>query len=251
MRILFLALLSVLTTALPVQSTQAELDAQLVHKPFFLRGLWKDDKLQFDNAGQIIKRSTITSPMLSVVDIGHVELSSQSLVLTGRRIAVVYADRQPTQRDLKEKISIEIAAPSSGDYTAALAAVFSPGLGGLAPAAPDFWQNFLLQAPDAAAGSAPRKGEGTPSAGPVRRVGGGVTPPRVVYAREPEYTEQARALKVNGNSLIALNVSPEGKPVNLRIVRPLGCGLDEQAIKAVLAYRFKPATENGSPITVR
>jgi TonB family protein len=82
------------------------------------------------------------------------------------------------------------------------------------------------------------------------RVGGGVTSPIVLSKKDPEYTEVARAAKYQGTAVLAIEVGPDGKAYNIRIVRSLGLGLDEKAIEAVKQWRFKPGTKDGQPVTV-
>jgi TonB family protein len=82
------------------------------------------------------------------------------------------------------------------------------------------------------------------------RVGGGVTAPIVLSKKDPEYTEVARAAKYQGTALLAVEVGPDGKAYNIRIIRSLGLGLDEKAIEAVKQWRFKPGTKDGQPVTV-
>jgi TonB family protein len=45
-------------------------------------------------------------------------------------------------------------------------------------------------------------------------------------------------------------VDTQGRPQNLRVGRALGHGLDEQALKAVRKYHFKPAMKAGGPVPV-
>jgi protein TonB len=77
-----------------------------------------------------------------------------------------------------------------------------------------------------------------------------VTAPSVLFAPEPVYNPYARAARLSGNSLIYLQIDRDGQPINVRILRPLGLGLDESAVTAVRSYRFKPAMENGGPVVV-
>jgi TonB family protein len=49
---------------------------------------------------------------------------------------------------------------------------------------------------------------------------------------------------------VALTVDTNGSPQNVRILRGLGHGLDEMAVKAVSQYRFQPAEFEGSPVPV-
>jgi protein TonB len=93
-------------------------------------------------------------------------------------------------------------------------------------------------------------GSGGNMGGGVRRVGGGVSDPVVLYNPEPEFSEEARKAKVAGNVLVYLQVDQTGHPTHVHVIRPLGMGLDEKAVEAVRQWRFKPAMENGHPVTV-
>jgi TonB family protein len=83
------------------------------------------------------------------------------------------------------------------------------------------------------------------------RVGGGVTPPGLLYKVEPEYTQEARAAKLQGTVLLYVEISPEGKAENISVRRSLGLGLDEKAIEAVRRWKFKPGTKDSEPVTVQ
>jgi TonB family protein len=89
-----------------------------------------------------------------------------------------------------------------------------------------------------------------PPAG-VYKPGGNVANPILKYAVDPHYSEQARRAKYQGVCVIALIVDAQGNPQNARVVRPLGMGLDEEALKAVRKYKFKPALMDGkTPVPV-
>ncbi len=93
-------------------------------------------------------------------------------------------------------------------------------------------------------------GEGGGYGGGVYHVGGGVTPPVAIYAPEPEFSDQARMAKYQGQSVVEVIVDAKGMPQDARVVRPLGMGLDEKALEAVKQYRFKPAMLRGRPVPV-
>jgi periplasmic protein TonB len=93
-------------------------------------------------------------------------------------------------------------------------------------------------------------GEGGGVGGGVFRVGGGVSPPTLLYKVEPEYSEEARRAKYQGTVVLYVEVSPDGKAHNLRVVRSLGLGLDEKAMEAVNKWKFKPGLKDGKPVTV-
>lgn len=93
-------------------------------------------------------------------------------------------------------------------------------------------------------------GEGGGVGGGVFRVGGGVTAPVLLFKKEPEYSEEARKAKYQGTVVLYIEVDPNGKAVNPRVVRSLGLGLDEKAIDAVKQWKFKPGYKDGKPVTV-
>jgi TonB family protein len=78
----------------------------------------------------------------------------------------------------------------------------------------------------------------------------GTTPPVLIFRREAEYSEEARKAKFQGSVLLSVVVTDEGKVSAVRVVRSLGLGLDEKAIEAVQQWKFKPATTNGTPVTM-
>lgn len=91
---------------------------------------------------------------------------------------------------------------------------------------------------------------GAAASPPPFRVGGGVSPPRIMYKVEPEYSEEARKAKYQGTVLLYLEVDPYGNPRNLRTLRMLGLGLDKKALEAVRRWRFTPGMKDGRPVTV-
>ena len=58
--------------------------------------------------------------------------------------------------------------------------------------------------------------------------------------------EEARKARWQGEVLLELVVDETGKPRDIRVVKSLGLGLDEEAIKAVSSWRFKPGTKDGN-----
>jgi protein TonB len=93
-------------------------------------------------------------------------------------------------------------------------------------------------------------GSGGNMGGGLRRIGGGVSAPVVLFAPEPEFSEEARKAKVAGNVLVYLQVDASGHPTHVHVLRGIGLGLDEKAVEAVRQYKFKPAMENGHPVPV-
>ena len=83
------------------------------------------------------------------------------------------------------------------------------------------------------------------------RIGNGISAPIVLLKTEPQYSEAARAAKLQGNVMISLLVDERGNPRDMKVIRPLGMGLDENAIKAIRQWKFRPGMKDGHPVAVR
>jgi len=79
---------------------------------------------------------------------------------------------------------------------------------------------------------------------------GVVVPPAILFKVEPAYTEEARKAKLQGDIGLSLVVEPDGKVSAVQVLRSLGMGLGEQAIGAVMQWRFKAGTKDGKAVRV-
>jgi len=89
------------------------------------------------------------------------------------------------------------------------------------------------------------------TAEPAVRIGGGVTPPRLLSKVEPAYSEEARLAKYQGTVVVAVDIGTDGLAQNMRMIRGLGLGLDEQALKAIAQWKFQPGAKYGEPVPVQ
>lgn len=71
---------------------------------------------------------------------------------------------------------------------------------------------------------------------------------QVTFKPNPEYTPEARQLRLEGEVLLEVMFGADGQLRVNRVVRGLGHGLDEAAVTAANQMRFKPALRNGSPV---
>ena len=94
-------------------------------------------------------------------------------------------------------------------------------------------------------------GSGGNIGGGAYKIGGGVSAPSVIYKVEPEYSEEARKAKFQGTVVLFIVVDEHGNPRDLRVLRPLGLGLDQKAIEAVQKWKFKPGMKDGHAVPVQ
>jgi TonB family protein len=74
-----------------------------------------------------------------------------------------------------------------------------------------------------------------------------VVPAEILSKPTPIYTEDARAKRIEGEVLLEVIFEASGKLRVLKIVRGLGYGLDDSAVRAAEQIRFKPALRDGQP----
>ncbi len=79
---------------------------------------------------------------------------------------------------------------------------------------------------------------------------GNETTVEVISHPRPEYTPEAKQLKIQGDVVLEVRFSADGRCHVIRVVRGLGHGLDEQAIRVAEETHFKPATRDGQPVDI-
>jgi protein TonB len=81
-------------------------------------------------------------------------------------------------------------------------------------------------------------------------VGNGVMPPKVKSRVQPEYNSIARSAGISGTVLLEAIVRKTGQIEIVRVIRPLGYGLEENAADALSQWVFEPGSRNGQPVDV-
>jgi TonB family protein len=100
-----------------------------------------------------------------------------------------------------------------------------------------------------------------PDASGKYHLGDGVSAPKLLFAPDPEFTDQARRKRLGGTVVITLKVDAAGNSRDVRVARSLSqdvskkykqiaLGLDDNAVAAVKQYRFQPAQFQGKPVPV-
>jgi len=73
-------------------------------------------------------------------------------------------------------------------------------------------------------------------------------PVEVTFKPKPKYTDEGRKQNISGEVCLEVRFKSDGRIDVLRVVRGLGYGLDEQAVKAAEQIKFKPALQEGQPV---
>ena len=80
---------------------------------------------------------------------------------------------------------------------------------------------------------------------PVHDAAPSVVPAQIISKPTPQYTAEARTLKLEGAVILEVVFEASGHIRVVRVLQGLGHGLDESAIAAASQIRFKPAKKDG------
>jgi TonB family protein len=93
-----------------------------------------------------------------------------------------------------------------------------------------------------ATAAAPAPAVKKPETGPPQ------TQVEILSKPRPEYTTEARSKKIEGEVLVGVLFTASGEARVLNVIRGLGSGLDENAVRAAQQIKFKPAQRDGQPV---
>lgn len=279
----------------PAQAIKEDdLKPQLVGKTLYLRGAYLDDRLHFNERGQLIGNSPKASYTLAIVRIDKINLSKHKLELQGIRYGLHFIGAEPTEDPLRPsemvritpkkkvlKITIDRALvvkakkKSKSDRTAAvnppppgspsaavppppgpmdqahantlikqaIDSVFSPGMDQrMIASLPDFWQLYF--------NAAAAKSAFLPSDHSVLAQNAVDQKAHLITAFTPPSNDFAQDAGVAGVAIYHVVVAPDGKPAEIAVGRPIGFGLDENAVAAIRKASFQPAVKDGKPVPV-
>ena len=74
--------------------------------------------------------------------------------------------------------------------------------------------------------------------------------PKLIKQVDPRFTDAARTVQYKGETSLSVLVGAGGLPVEVHIDHPIGLGLDDAAVTAVMGYRFRPAERDGVAVPV-
>jgi TonB family protein len=78
-----------------------------------------------------------------------------------------------------------------------------------------------------------------------------VVQPIVISQPEPEYSDEGREKKVEGEVYLDFVGGVDGRTQDVHVAKSLGSGLDEKSIEAVKRWTFKLGTLDGNPVAVK
>lgn len=230
---------------------QKQLELELKNKPLIIRNFYAGNTLKFSSDGNLISGG---NPGIWTIN-GYfqpskIKLLEKDLVISGRRLCWVYDYNKKGERFFRgTNTTIRIAHSPERNTLAGimelLSKVFFTSDESLEDSVPSYWKE-LVQKKFILKDSA---NYGVFEIMNVNAsVQGKLVSPRILHRVNPRYTEEARNLRLSGSMAVKVLITEEGKAVVQEILRPLGAGLDEIAIKTCETWKFSPALLNGSPV---
>jgi len=125
----------------------------------------------------------------------------------------------------------------------AIDTIFAQGLDErMIAAMPDFWRLYYQAVAD--------KADYRPKDAAILRQSGVDQKAALLTKFEPESNEFAQTKSVAGMALYHTVVGADGKAGEIAVGRPIGFGLDENAVAAIRKASFQPAVKDGKPVPV-
>lgn len=253
-----------------IHELEKQLTSEYEGKTLVLRHFYHGDRLRFHSDGSLIGDAKIgpwtVDGQLSVQE---VSIRGDRLQINGRRIYVIFNSQgkpvdyrttlhpgthDKSVKDIAEMLAgfscqIDIELPSGSinqqDVDAAMHSVFLLAGESTADMMPIYWKSYVAKLEN-------RPVQMPSSEVPVYYVkpGSGISPPRAKYSPDPDYSEAARKAKYQGIVVLYLIADQTGGVRDLQVVKPLGVGLDEEAVESVSKWKFEPAKKDGQPVAV-
>lgn len=223
-----------------------------IGRALFLRCLCKGENLTFEATGHLEGKSQPVDWTLAGVDIAKVKRTGpERIELDGVRAALRWNnynenfDRKPLKL---EPVHITLdGAADPASVRRAVAAVFSLGIDrALQLATPPYWQHYF----DPGKPWPEDPVEGTILKAGDKVSGAEVPTPAVLKKAVADYPEESAHDRVEGAVVLQVIVDATGAKHHIRVVGPLGYGLDAAAVVAIEKTQFAPAVVDGKPATV-
>ncbi len=178
---------------------------------------------------------------------GHLAEASEAQQATDPAAAAARAEspaeKEEGPADEKSVTSTTSPAHAAALLRDALDQVFAQGLDERMMAAmPGFWKLYYQAAAE--------KTDFRPKDPAVLRQNIVDRKARLFSTFEPPSNEYAQSGGVAGMALYHVVVGADGQPREVAVGRPIGFGLDENAVEAIQKARFEPAMKNGKPVPV-
>ena len=222
-------------------------------KTLTLRNFYSGSTLEFDSHGAALRDPKVGPWTLwSRILVDDVKLSHKTLEIDAHRLFLRYLSQDKSFQALRAgrvRLRIDLDGEPSGirDLDPILTQLFLKAGEDFSRLVPPYWTKFCSHVSDPDWSQQ----ESSRITHDPKTAANGWTPPFPVYKPEPGYSHEAREAKITGALQLLAVIDQAGHVADVMIVRPIGMGLDENAVETVRTWRFKPAQHDGASAPVK
>lgn len=216
------------------------------------RHFYSGTHLVYDLNGNLFNRGTVGNWTLdAMVAVESLSEGHGRFILNGRRMYVAFVDK-------KERFywagPVEIDMVSQGQpltfssLKQAFSRIFLGRNEHLSQFAPSYWSRFLSSREHFGYTNFRKLLPFPNIPGPTIPYEKIVMPPKPVSKPAANYDTVSLQLHFEGTDVFRITIDRNGRVSRVMIVKPVGLGLDDQAVKTLRKWRFHPATVAGKPV---
>ena len=212
----------------------------------FLRCAYQEGDQEFDSNGKPMKNPPPNKwEIYGPIWVNKLELEKDRLLFRGPRVSFGNSERLhsrmsiPMGKEIKVVIHLDHPLNSLDEARPLVEQVFSTDEKTAEHPLPEYRRPAGGLGPD---------NNLSPASYPAP---GRTSPPRPIYTPDPEFSDDARRAKYQGDVTLGLTIDKKGSVSRITIIKGLGLGLDEKSVETVKTWRFTPALRNGEPVSVQ
>ena len=280
---LYLALFFLIDSLHASSDVERHLRDKLQGKPLVLRDFYSGIYLHYDSSASPVGLPTPGNWMNDgFILVKDLRFSHRRLTIEAERLLVIERDGKefqipseadPDRRKLRIEVDLNLETISLPQLDAAMEKIFLTAHDNLSALVSDYWKPCVLNAalgqddtlqfapelltipgvavPKGTAAPPPTNEKRALDCTTVVRNKTGEGTPTTLYQVAPDYSDHARQEKLQGVVALQFVVNEQGIPTDIYVTKPLGLGLDEQAIDCLEKWRFKAAEKDGKPIATK
>jgi TonB family protein len=250
--------------------TKGEIDAQkyleskLMNHVLILRDFPDDNRIEYDQNGRPVSKIHTGAWTTAKMQVQQVKIDPQRIELRGPRVFTYYNDKlgrleaSRIRESYRLVLNLDASSRNKNFLDAALARIFILTDRDFVDSVPEYWRPFLLGHvrkdkngnPELTDWPPERNLGAQPSVIDAMKLPEGSVPPKRLQSTGPHYPQAARRLGLVGDVVIQAIIGKDGKMHEFAVLKPMGAGVEEEALSAVRQWIYTPATVHGQPIEV-
>jgi TonB family protein len=224
-----------------IKEREQALSKQYAGRTLFLRRFYTSGSQRFDKNGNVVGKAPATGSwtLYGMIQVEKIVLKERSVQVVGKRLQQTFQQDQAVislGSIIGVKLEIELTEATLELVADAIKKVtIENSMTALAEVTPPCWSSYLRKDANEKQSDIARALERSHS-----------DRPKILKEPKPEYTPDARTAKLTGQLVFSVVLKQDGAVDQVRIVKPLGMGLDDATCEKALEWRFEPLKGDGN-----